>query len=263
MGFKPAYSYGLSKGFQHIMEGQYQIYGQLDIVDKKDDTSIWHQISLLYNGMIDQKNGRLLIEPFVTLRVLDEVKSMGMLYKTDETFVYKTPGQNSQYIYDDIYPSANRSDSTNTHDINQIFKTLREQVVDGGNEIMTIGRHTFEQKIKCKKFTLSLSKDHFITLFKQVMAMGESDVGQEVTTFIEREPFDIHFHMYSDQHYIYKIICILENEGYTITLTNQFEDYDKIEPIAIPEEANQGKNIQSLTPEEIESMLYELIDFIG
>lgn len=263
MSFKPTYTYSIMKGLQHLMEGQYQIYGQIEFMDKVEDTSVINEVSLLYSGTLDQEKGLMVIEPFIRFHVLDEDKSMGTIYKTNERLIYKTPGQGSQYIYDDSHSNSKGLDKPFTDAVNQVLQDLKDQVIDAGNEIITVGKHTYEQKITTKKLTLSLTKEDCISLLDQITYLSKKRMGEDVKTFMEQESFDINLQMYIYQQYIYKITCILENERYRITVTNQLEDYSKTKPILIPEEANGGKNVKGLTPEEIEHMFNEIFDFIG
>lgn len=63
MSFKPTYTYSIMKGLQHLMEGQYQIYGQIEFMDKVEDTSVINEVSLLYSGTLDQEKGLWLLNP--------------------------------------------------------------------------------------------------------------------------------------------------------------------------------------------------------
>lgn len=246
----------IENGISHLIEGNYHIYGELAIQDKKQESALINQIALYYEGTINQKDKQMNLRLYMVFQGLGEEKPLGSLLRHGDTYYYQLPGKDKSYIKKTI--SSNMYSLSSLDEvINRLMKPM-EAMTDEGIETITIGQHTIKQKITARKFSLIITTEDMVALLEENGFMQEQG-NQSILKKLLGQPYQVEIICHMNGGYIYQLACIASNDDYTITLTNRFDDYEETPQIHIPEEAYEGRSVESLSEKELMDIINKLM----
>lgn len=249
----------LQLGIITLIEDDYKLYGEISIKGKTEDTLGINDMSLLYSGVINNSSNMMTVDFFITSEIFSMDKRLGQVYKSQDKIIMKPNTDHDGYLYYDISKN-NIKEDVSLDKVKNILNLLKDKIVDESKEAIIIKGYDIGQKIMTNKLSIQLKNHDLNMLIGQMVPNEDLQLREKLIKIINSSEFKVAINTYIDnQNHIKKLEIVFENNDYSITSINSFQNYQRVNSITIPDISKDALNFKNMKKQEIMEIIYKLL----